>query len=462
MKAALPSVRKALELNSDPSTYGTFAEIGAGQEVARYFFVAGHASNTIAKAISAYDMVFSDEIYGKEKSGRYVCESRVKKMLDHEYNLVSDRLKTIKDQKRFFAFADTVATNRKHGWMAVRFQMQPNTPPNQVVLHVNMKDNTRLQQSEALGILGVNLIHSCFYRNESPKDFIASLTENLSEGRIDIDMIRFEGDGFKHYDNRLMSLELIEQKLTQAVMFNASGEMVQPGELIYDQSIFIQRGAFRPVTNVNVKISEAGLKQFQKDFESEAAVPNSIVSIFEITMAQLSHTDQELDRKDFIERVDCLSKLGVPVLISDFVHFFELKEYLRQLTSKPIAMVIGGNQLDYFFNESNHQHIDGGLFESAARLFDLKTCVYVYPYKTKEVCTTTKSFFPDVKILDLYAYLLKNNKLKDLADCDEVNVSQLASEIRKMLKEGNTEWEKSVPPKVVSHIKTNKLFQNPN
>ena len=457
MKSALSSVRKAFELNSDPSTYGTFAEIGAGQEVARHFFVAGHASNTIAKAISAYDMVFSDEIYGKEKSGRYVCESRVKKMLDHEFELLTDRLKNVKDQKRFFAFADTVATNRKHGWMAFRFQMKPNSPPSQVVLHVNMKDNTRLQQSEALGHLGVNLIHSSFYRNESPKDFIASLTDNLSDGRIDIDMIRFEGPDFKHYDNRLMCLELIEQNLTKAVMFNAQGEMIQPGELIYDQSIFIQRGAFRPVTNVNLQITEAGLKQFKKDFGSDQDKP--VVSIFEITMAQLNHKDKELDRKDFIDRVDCLSKLGVPVLISDFVHYYELKEYIRQLSHQPLAMVIGGNQLDYFFEDSNHNGIDGGLFESAARLFDLKTCIYVYPYKTKEVCTTTRSFFPNEKIIDLYTFILKNNKLKDLADCDEVNVSQLASEVREMLMSGNPEWEKLVPSKVVAHIKKHHLFQ---
>lgn len=457
MKLTLPSVRKAFELNCDPSIYGTFAEIGAGQEVARHFFVAGQASNTVAKAISAYDTIFSDEIYGKEVSGRYVCESRAKKMLDHEYDLLADRLKSKKDQKRFFVFADTVATNRKHGWMAIRFQKDPNTPPNQVLLHVNMKDNTRLQQSEALGHLGVNLIHSCFYRTESPKDFITSLTDNVNHGRIDIDMIRFDGPDFKHYDNRLMCLELIEQKLTQAVMFNPQGEMIQPGDLIYDQSIFIQRGAFRPVTNVNIKISEAGLKQFTHDFPSEKPV----VPIFEITTAQLNHLNQndELDRKDFLDRVDCLSKLGVAVLISDFLHFYELKEYLRTLTSKPIAMVIGGNQLDYFFNESQHEECDGGLFESAARLFDLKTCVYVYPYKTDQICTTTKSFFPNEKIIDLYSYLLKNNKLKDLSDCDEVNVSQLASEVREMLRTNDPAWEKLVPKKVVDHIKKNNLFK---
>ncbi len=456
MKISIPSVRKAFELNLDPSAYGTFAEIGAGQEVARHFFMAGNASNTVAKAISAYDTVFSDAIYGKEESGRYVCESRVIKMLDHEFGQISDRLEGLKAKKRFFAFADTVATNRKHGWMAVRFQGQPNTEPNQVLLHVNMKDNTRLQQSEALGHLGVNLIHSCYYRRESPKDFISSLTENLSLGRIDVDMIRFEGPDFEYYDNRLMCLELIEQKLTQAVMFNSDGGMIQPGDLIYNKSIFIQRGAFRPVTNVNLQISEAGLKQFQSDYPS--AVP--AIAVFEITMAQLNHLDKGLDRKDFINRVDCLSKLGVPVLISDFVHFYELKEYLRGLTRQPLGMVIGGNQLDYFFDESRHTNTVGGLFENAARLFDLKTCVYVYPYKTEQSCTTTKSFFPNEKIIDLYSYLLKNNKLKDLAGCDEVNVTQLASEVRDMLSQGNPEWEKLVPKKVVEHIKAHKLFLN--
>ncbi len=459
MKSCLPSIRKAFELNSDPSTYGTFAEIGAGQEVARHFFVAGHASATIAKAISAYDTVFSDEIYGKEPSGRYVCQSRVRKMLDHEYELLSDRLEHLKDQKKFFVFADTVATNRRHGWMAVRFQMQPNTEANEVVLHVNMKDKTRLQQTEALGHLGVNLIHSCFFKSSDPKEFISTLTDNLSDGRIDIDMIRFSGPDFKNYDNRLMCLELIEQKLTPAVMFNSSGDVIQPGDLIYDQAVFVQRGAFRPVTNVNLQISESGLKQFNLDFNLNSNTPP--VSLFEITMKQLNHNKQndDLDRKDFLDRVDCLSKLGVAVLISDFVHYYELKEYLRTLTHQPLGMVIGGNQLDYFIDESKHEDLDGGLFESAAKLFDLKTCVYVYPYKTDQICANTKSFFPPEKVAPLFQYLLNNGKFKDLSDCDEVNVTRLASEVRKMLSENNPAWEKLVPAKVVQHIKKHNLFK---
>lgn len=485
MKSILPSVRKAFELNSDPSTYGTFAEIGAGQEVARQFFVAGHASGTVAKAISAYDTVFSDEIYGKEASGRYVCQSRVRKMLDHEYALLVDRLKHQKEQKRFFVFADTVATNRRHGWMAVRFQFEPQAKPSEVILHVNMKDNTRLQQTEALGHLGVNLIHSCYYQNQNPKDFISSLTDNLSSGRVEIDMIRFDGPAFKNYDNRLMCLELIEQKLTPAVMFNSQGDVIQPGDLIYDQAVFVQRGAFRPVTNVNLKITESGLKQFSLDFnllnpnDNKTSTPakviasapisvcNSVsssapVSLFEITMKQLHHNAQsdDLDRKDFLDRVDCLSQLGVPVLISDFIHYYELKEYLRTLTQKPLGMVIGGNQLDYFFNDESHKTLDGGLFESAARLFDLKTCVYVYPYKTDQMCSNTKSFFPNDKIAHLFQYLLVNGKLKDLSDCDEVNVSKLASEIRKLLSENNPAWEKSVPEIVVKHIKKHNLFKS--
>ena len=453
MRAILPSVKKAFEINSDPSTYGTFAEIGAGQEVARHFFVAGHASGTIAKAISAYDTIFSDEIYGREKSGRYVCESRVKKMLDHEYSLLSNRLSKSKKSKRFFAFADTVATNRKHGWMAVRFQLQPDGEPNQVILHVNMLDNTRLQQTEALGHLGVNLIYACFYKSEDPKNFITSLTENLSAGQIDIDMIRFEGTQFKDLDNRLMCLELIEQKITRTVMFNAEGGVVQPGDMIYTQPLFVQRGAFRPVTNVNLQISEAGVDQFNQDFEME----KKPVSMYEITMAQLDLESN--DRSDFLNRVDCLAKLGIPVLITDFVHYYELKEYFRSFTHEAIGMVIGGNQLDYFFEESKHAKLDGGLFENAAKLFDLKTCVYVYPYKTDLSCTTLRSFFPPEKITDLYSYLIKNNKLKDLSDCDEVNVSQLASEVRTMLKENDPAWEKLVPEKVVDHINNNNLFR---
>lgn len=450
----IPTIKKAHEINMEESIYGTFAEIGAGQEVARYFFQAGHASNTVAKAISAYDMVFSDEIYGKEKNGRYVCQSRVSKMLDHEFGLLKSRLKD-KQDKRFFTFANTVATNRRHGWLAVRFQTEAGTRYNDVILHVNMKDNTRLQQTEALGHLGVNLLYACYFKLHSPKEFISSLVDNLSYGRVDIDMISFNGPDLEHIDNRLMCLELVEQKMTSAVIFDENGDVAQAGDVFFDQAVFLQRGAFRPITKVNLQISESGMGQFRKDFN----LPSSPVPFFEITMSQLLEENQSIDRKDFLDRVDCLAQLGCKVIITDFVEFYRLKQYLRQWTDKPVAMVIGGNQLDYFFDENQCQDLDGGIFEGAAYLFDRNSCVYVFPYKTDEICATTKSFFPNKNLDGLYSYLLHNKKLIDLADCDEVNASTLSSEVRRMMTTGDSSWEKLVPDQVVHYIKKNKLFQ---
>lgn len=451
--AAVPTSKKAFEINMDESIYGTFAEIGAGQEVARHFFQAGHASHTVAKAISAYDMLFSDEIYGKEASGRYVCRSRVSKMLDHEFDLLKTRLKN--DEHRFFTFANTVATNRKHGWLAVRFQTQPGQNFNDVILHVNTLDNTRLQQSEALGVLGVNLLYACYFKIQSPKEFISSLIDNLSYGRVSIDMISFDGPDLEHIDNRLMCLELIEQKMTSAVVFDETGDVAQAGDIIYDQPVFVQRGAFRPITNTNMQISESGLVQFNKDFSLE----KSPVPLYEITMAQLNDQNHGIDRKDFLDRVDCLAQLGCKVIISDFVEFYRLKQYLRQWTHQPVAMVIGADQLDYFFNEDQCQDLDGGIFEGAAYLFDRNSCVYVYPYKTNETCATTKSFFPKAKMDGLYRYLLENKKLVDLSDCDEVSASTLSSEVRRMMQNGDPKWEELVPTKVVNFIKAHKLFE---
>ncbi len=449
----IPTIKKAHEINMEESIYGTFAEIGAGQEVARHFFQAGHASNTVAKAISAYDMVFSDEIYGKEESGRYVCQSRVLKMITHEFHLLKTRLKD-KQHKRFFTFANTVATNRRHGWLAVRFQTEAGDKFNDVVLHVNMKDNTRLQQAEALGHLGVNLLYACYYKLHSPKDFIASLTDNISHGRVDIDMISFNGPDLEHIDNRLMCLELLEQKMTSAVVFDENGAVAHAGDIFFDQAVFVQRGAFRPITNVNLQISESGIGQFKQDFN----LPTSPVPFFEITMSQLLEENQAIDRKDFLDRVDCLAQIGCKVIISDFVEFYRLKQYLRQWTGQPVAMVIGGNQLDYFFDENQCLDLDGGIFEGAAQLFDRNSCVYVYPYKTDEICATTQSFFPNAKLVGLYDYLIQNKKLIDLAGCDEVSASTLSSEVRRMMTESDPAWERLVPEQVVHYIKKYKLF----
>src|SRR5213083_1202700 len=222
---------KALQINLDATKYGTFAEIGAGQEVARRFFRVGGAAGTIAKTMSAYDMTFSDAIYGP--TDRYVSRVRLQTMLDHEYALLVERLdRKLGRERTFFVFADTVAArsfkqhNESHGWLGVRFQEEPRGEPSQIIIHVRMLDESHVDQQEGLGIIGVNLLYGAFYHHQ-PEKLIASLQENLAPDRIQVDMIKFSGLAFSKIDNRLMSLQLVSQGLTDAIMFTADGETVQ-------------------------------------------------------------------------------------------------------------------------------------------------------------------------------------------------------------------------------------------
>src|SRR5437773_9228751 len=243
---------KALRINLDAARYGTFAEIGAGQEVARRFFRVGGAAGTIAKTMSAYDMTFSDAIYGP--ADRYVSLVRLQTMLDHEFNLLIERLdEKFGAEKTFFVFGDTIAArrvkerNESHGWLGVRFQSQPRGQPNQIIIHVRLLDEANIDQQEAIGVIGVNLLHGAFYCSQ-PEKLISLLQQNLPPERIEVDMIKFSGPLFQKVDNRLISLQLVSQGLTNAVMFKADGETVQPAEIFYKKAILVERGSFRPVT----------------------------------------------------------------------------------------------------------------------------------------------------------------------------------------------------------------------
>lgn len=446
---------KALKINSDESRYGSFAEIGAGQEVARHFFQAGHASGTIAKSMSAYDMIFSDEIYGKEENSRYVCEPRLSKMLNTEFDLLNDRLSETRGKNStFFSFADTVATNKRHGWVGVTYQLSPLSPKHSIVLHVKMLDHTRLQQAEAIGVLGVNLIFGAFELHNDPQKLIESLSDNISSGRIEIDLIRFTGPQFKHIDNRLMCLELVKQGLTQNVVFNPKGETSTLSEEFFEKSVFLLRGEFRPITNINIEILNLSCNQFKKDYTLKETTP-----LLEITMAHLKKVGDTVHRQDFLDRVDTLSHLGFRVMISNYDFYYKVKQALREVTKKPLGMVIGGNHLGYFFEEKNYTHLTGGSFEAASKLFDPQTTVYIFPYKTNETCTTLKSYITDKVSQNLIDYLSGKGNVKELADCDEIENSVLSSQVRKLLRDGNPEWKDLVPEKVKDLIEKEGLFQ---
>ncbi|MBK9321777.1 MAG: hypothetical protein IPM97_02270 [Bdellovibrionaceae bacterium] len=452
---------KAHHINLNPAIYGTFAEIGAGQEVARHFFVAGKASQTIAKTISAYDMTFSDEIYGREPNGRYVCESRLEKMLSHEFNLLQERLSKKRGaQTQFFAFASTVATgsaNDKkycHGWLGVRFQKTPGGESNDIILHVRMQDRHRLQQQEALGILGVNLIDVAFYHSDKTEEIISSLVDDLKQGQIIIDVLRFNGPDLKHINPYLMNLELVRRDLSEAILFSPNKEILQVSDAIYKKALLIQRGTYRPVTNTHLDVLSKGLKHFKNDFKLK---DTDCLSLMELTMRNLQ-TDGTLDEKDFLDRIETLCSLGQHVLVSNFNLFYRLKTYFRQYTQEPMAIVLGASHLERVFDEARYKDLSGGLLEGLGKLLDIQTKLYVYPHKTDLICLTAKSYFPAPHLRHIYTHFKENNQICDIAGCDEAQIYTHSDQVHEMIVKKNPQWEQLVPTGVRDLIRNKKLF----
>src|ERR1043166_8424121 len=354
MQREIPSTnQKALQINLDTTKYGTFAEIGAGQEVARWFFRVGGASGTIAKTISAYDMNVSDAIYGPCE--RYVSRQRLQSMIDHEYALLLERLNAKRgDTTKFFVFANTVAARsysrheEAHGWMGVRFQTAPHSEPSQITIHVRMLDKENLQEQEALGIIGVNLLYAaCCYHTE-PETVIASLMDNLSRDRIEVDMIKLSGPAFASVDNRLMSLQLVTQGLTDSAMFTADGEVVQAAEVLYKKPIIVERGSFRPVTKVTIDMLNCAQAQFVQEPQVQG---EEIVVLMEMTLRNLTGDAGLIDHQDFLDRVDLLGSLGKTVLISNYARYFRLASYLARSTKKMIGIAMGLPSLREVFEE---------------------------------------------------------------------------------------------------------------
>lgn len=451
---------KALILNQDPEYYGSFAEIGAGQEVARHFFRAGLASQTVAKSMSAYDKVFSDAIYGK--GSRFVSAERLKKMLAHEFELLQDRLTERASKSSFFAFANTVATSSHeeiptcHGWMGIRFQTKPHGPSNDIILHVKMLDRLRLQQQEALGALGVNLAYAARLQLKEGKDLIESLLDNLSPDRLEIDCIYFDGPDLEHIDSRLMCLELVNSGLSKTVMFDEKGQPLCPSDALYKKNIFVQRGTFRPVTLTNIKILEKGLKHFRKDVDCKK---EDTIVFLEISMSGLKQTGKAYKR-DFLDRVDAICATGNCVLVSNFQLYSELVNYMRRLTDQGIGLVIGASTLEQIMNPKFYQHVLGGMLGAFSRLFEGPTKLYVYPFKQNNSCTTAASFVPPAPTSDFYSYLRKSKCIVDIDNCEDVDTSFHSEKVRELLSSGKKDWENLVPKEVRDLMKKRKMFQD--
>src|SRR5467141_1024751 len=409
--------KKALQINLDVSKYGTFAEIGAGQEVARRFFRVGGAASTIAKTMSAYDMTFSDAIYGP--TDRYVSRVRLQTMLDHEYDLLVERLDTkLGAEKAFFVFADTVATrsfkqhNESHGWLGVRFQPAPCGEPSQIIIHVRMLDESNVDQQEALGVVGVNLLYGAFYHSE-PEQLISSLQENLAPGRMQVDLIKFSGPSFAKIDNRLINLQLVSQGLTDAVMFTADGEMVQPSEILHKKAILIERGSFRPVTYATNDMLEGARRQFLK--ESDCSEKDLVV-LMEMTLENLL-AEGQLNHADFLARVDILGALGRTVLISKFGEYYRLAGYLSRYTSRLIGLVMGVPSLLEIFDEKYYLNLEGGILEALGRMFKGGLKLYVYPVIDEGTgkIVTAKQLEVAPNLRSLFQYLIDNQFIEEIA-----------------------------------------------
>ncbi len=451
---------KALEMNLDPTKYGTFAEIGAGQEVARRFFRVGGAAGTIAKTMSAYDMIFSDAIYGPAQ--RYVSRARLKTMLDHEYDLLIERLdQKFGAEKMFFVFADTVAArsfkerNESHGWLGVRFQSEPRAQPSQIIIHVRLLDATHVEQQEALGVIGINLLYGAFYHRQ-PEELIASLPENLAPGRIEVDMIKFSGPSFQHVDNRLMSLQLVSQRLTDAVMFKADGETVQPAEVFYKKAILVERGNFRPVTYATNDMLDGARRVFLKHCDCSE---DEVVVLMEMTLENLL-ADGQVNHADFLARVDILGALGRTVLISRFREYYRLAGYLFRYTNRAIGLVMGVPSLIEILNEKYYTNLAGGILEALGRMFKGGLKLYVYPMideASGEIVTATQiEVAPNLR--SLFQYLIDNQYVQEIADYHPEFLRIHPPDVLAKLQSGDNRWEQMVPPEVARIIKKREFF----
>ena len=453
--------QKAHKINLDAARHGVFAEIGAGQEVARWFFRVGGAAATVAKSISAYDTDVSDAIYGP--CGHYVSRRRLQTMLDYEYDLLLQRLKAKRGARTtFFVFANTAAMGSfshnqpGHAWVGMRFQHQIQAPPSDIILHVRMSERDNVRKQEALGILGVNLIFGGFYLFREPTSLISSLKDDLTRERFEVDMIRFSGPCFQDVDNRLMSLQLVEQGFTDAAMFDAHGEVVQPFEVLWDKPILIERGSFRPVTHPSLDLLDRANVQFSAELRRAGEEP---FTVMEMSLRNLLSGDT-IDHADFLARVDILSALGMNVIISNYRYYYGLAAYLRDYTKRRIVFALGVPNLEKLFDEKYYAQLDGGILEALGRLFKSDIRLYVYPCgdaATGRLITAATVAMP-TNLQHLYAYLQENQKIVPIRDVNEKNLHILPKQVLRLIHSGDSSWEGMVPQEAVRLIKERGVF----
>ncbi|QDU21320.1 hypothetical protein ETAA1_32860 [Urbifossiella limnaea] len=450
------ALQKALQINLDLGRYGTFAEIGAGQEVVRWFFRAGGAAGTIAKSISAYDMAVSDAYYGPCE--RYVCRQRLQSMLDAEFDGTVRELGPARGgATAFFAFADTVSarnfkgTNECHGWMGVKFQARPREPASQVIVHVRMLDPENAQQQEALGVVGVNLLYGAFAHHAEPEHVLDSLLDDLGVQRIEVDMVEFSGAAFREVDNRVMSLRLVLLGLTDAAMFAADGTVLQPSEVLYKRPILVERGSFRPVTRVHLDLLRCAREKF---LQEPAVRGEAVVQLAEVTMSSLL-AGGAVDHRDFLARADLLAAEGLTVLISDYFEYYRLAAYLARHTKQRIGIALGVAGLRELFDEKYYAGLEGGILEAFGRLFKNDLRLYVYPHLDQATgdLTAVQNLEVAPGLRKLYGFLVDRGCIEQLNNFDERCLPIFPADVLRKIAAGDPAWEEMVPAGVAGVIK---------
>ncbi|WP_297815365.1 TonB-dependent receptor [uncultured Polaribacter sp.] len=460
----IPTIKgKSLRINLNENIYGTFSEIGAGQETVRNFFRTGGSSGTIAKAMSAYDKDFSDAIYGIEDDRRYVKEVRLKKMLKHEIRLMEDRLSRAKHpNKFFFSYANTVATIdfakkfKGHGWVGIRFQLDPLEEYNEIVLHLRFKETDATLQQETLGKLGVNLIYGAFYMNDNPKELLVSLYDNIDKDQLEIDMINFSGPRFMYVDNRLMSLQLVKNDMTNAVMFDSSGRNLLPAQVLYKKNILALRGSFRPVTKVNMDMFENSKTLF---FNENKVDKENTKIIFEITLANL-RKEGKINERDFLDRAELLCSLGQNVMITNFQEYYKIVEYFSEFTKARMALAMGVESLVNIFDQKYYRDLSGGILEAFGKLFFKDLKIYMYPLKQKgsKEIVTSENLIVHPRMKELYKFFKNNGKLVDIKEYNPEILEVFSRKILSMIANSEKGWEEMLPEGISELIKTRRLF----
>jgi hypothetical protein len=454
--------QKAVKINIEDNVFGTLAEIGGGQEVARAFFQAGGASGTVAKSISAYDKTFSDYYYNNNKPGRYVSDDRLIKMLNKEYEDLQNVItKNISEDSLFFAFADTVETlnyhktNNAHGWMGVRFQVSKRSEPNEIKIHFNLKENDATLQQYTLGTLGVNLIYACFHYNQRPDTFLQSLMDNLDNFRIEIDTASMIGPDLDYVDNRLLGVQLVKNGMTHAVMFDKQGNIARPADMIYKKNVIAIRGSFRPITYVGFDMIKSSIHMLKR--ECEEYDKSKTVVLCEITMRNLMASG-ELDERDFLARVDILNGMNQNVMVSNYTYFYRLTEFFNRYTINKLRVVVGVPTLKNLVQPKFYKDLKGGLMEAFGKLFAQNVKLYVYPLIENKRLQTGKLLNVEEDLFYLYQHLINNDKIVDLENVNRAWQGIFSREALRMIQNGESGWESMMPIFISKQIKAQKLF----